>query len=84
MNRSCALIVDRIHLELTSVMIRQLPVGLVQAPPGWSYAPTRTPGRAQPVENEYVAVEAAYAVLGKPDDFPSYGWDNEYGQATIR
>jgi hypothetical protein len=26
-----------------------------------------------------VAVEAGEVVLGKPANFPSFGWDNEYG-----
>ena len=30
-----------------------------------------------------VKVPAGKVTLGKPQDFPSYGWDNEYGQAEI-
>ncbi len=29
--------------------------------------------------NPLVPVAASEVVLGKPDRFPSYGWDNEYG-----
>ncbi|ESN98975.1 hypothetical protein HELRODRAFT_162449 [Helobdella robusta] len=31
---------ERIHIETSSVLIRQLPVSLVKRPDGWSYAPT--------------------------------------------
>ena len=33
--------------------------------------------------NEFVNVPTGKVTLGKPEDFPSYGWDNEYGQAVI-
>lgn len=33
--------------------------------------------------NEFVKVTAGKVVVGKPADFPSYGWDNEYGQAEM-
>ena len=35
--------------------------------------------------NEYVLVaEAAGVTIGKPENFPSFGWDNEYGSVTQR
>ena len=46
-------------------------------------APTKA---AWPVEgedypaNEMLPVEGAEVQLGKPEDFPSFGWDNGYGQ----
>ncbi len=33
-----------------------------------------------PGPNKMVKVPTGVAVVGKPRDFPSYGWDNEYGQ----
>jgi len=33
---------ERVHLETSSVLIRQLPVAMVTTPPGWSYAPTES------------------------------------------
>lgn len=30
---------ERIHLETSSVLIRQLPVEMVEQPRGWAYAP---------------------------------------------
>lgn len=31
-----------------------------------------------------VAVPEGTAVLGKPENFPSFGWDNEYGKRVRR
>ena len=34
--------------------------------------------------NEMLQVNSTVVTFGKPWDFPSYGWDNEYGQASRR
>lgn len=34
--------------------------------------------------NELVTVEAKEVKLGKPADFPTFGWDNEYGQRSYQ
>lgn len=80
---------DRIHLETSSVLIRELPERLVQQPAAWPLpAPMRAttgdgiPGPDSFPENGFVTVEAGTARLGKPHDFPSFGWDNEYGAET--
>jgi 5-histidylcysteine sulfoxide synthase len=71
----------RIHLETSSVLIRQLPLRLVNEPAGWTLGPHAA---STPVpENSLVAVSGASVTLGKPRDFPSFGWDNEYGHATL-
>ena len=31
----------------------------------------------------FVKVPAGKVTIGKPRDFPSYGWDNEYGQCQM-
>ena len=33
---------ERVHLETSSVLIRQLPVAMVTTPPGWNYAPSES------------------------------------------
>jgi 5-histidylcysteine sulfoxide synthase len=85
---------ERIHLETSSVLMRELPVRLVQRPPFFvplhptarSYeAADKIPWRAPEAGRDYPAnswrnVAAGTSVIGKPRDFPSYGWDNEYGQ----
>jgi 5-histidylcysteine sulfoxide synthase/putative 4-mercaptohistidine N1-methyltranferase len=81
---------ERIHLETSSVLIRELPIHLVCPPEAWPHlhpsALGERPG-ADPVpgvdypRNPFRAVPAGDVTIGKPDDFPSYGWDSEYGQS---
>lgn len=66
---------ERIHLETSSVLIRQHQLEYVQPHPAWQ--PCRKSGDA-PV-NEMVTVPAGKVVLGKNKTDPVYGWDNEYG-----
>ncbi|XP_046339628.2 uncharacterized protein LOC124120813 [Haliotis rufescens] len=72
---------ERIHLETSSVLIRQLPIHLVSKPEGWTYGPVKSGSSA--TENSLISVETHDITIGKPKNFPSYGWDNEYGQAEI-
>lgn len=66
---------ERIHLETSSVLIRQLPLELLM--PGLFGA--RCPESGTAPENELIPVAGATMRLGKPSDHPLYGWDNEYG-----
>lgn len=66
---------ERIHLETSSVLIRQLP--LEDLTPGlFGY---RCPITGDAPDNELIPVSGAIVNLGKPLDYPLYGWDNEYG-----
>ena len=67
---------ERIHLETSSVLIRQHDLKHVRAHPAWE--PQRISGAA-PV-NVLVDVPAGEVCLGKDFDDPFYGWDNEYGR----
>ncbi|WP_370514653.1 5-histidylcysteine sulfoxide synthase [Endozoicomonas sp. OPT23] len=67
---------ERIHLETSSVLIRQLPVSYVQPHPYWQ--PCQSYGTAP--ENKLVEHPGGHQSLGKDYDDPLYGWDNEYGQ----
>jgi len=75
---------EGIHLETSSVLFRELPAHCLKKPIWWpAYHPSTTPkdaaaAAAHPA-NEMLAVEAGDVTLGKPLDFPSFGWDNEYG-----
>ncbi|MDR3630238.1 MAG: 5-histidylcysteine sulfoxide synthase [Desulfocapsaceae bacterium] len=66
---------ERIHLETSSVLIRQLPIDQVVAHPFWEICPES----GEPPENRLIAVEGGKISLGKPAGHPLYGWDNEYG-----
>ena len=67
---------ERIHLETSSVLHRQMPLELVQEIDDFkiynssSAAPT----------NSLVSIPASKVVLGKKKDDVYYGWDNEYGE----
>jgi len=66
---------ERIHLETSSVLIRQLPLDEVVSNHFGETCPVR--GKA-PV-NEFLDVLGAEMTLGKSQDDAFYGWDNEYG-----
>ncbi len=70
---------ERIHLETSSVLIRQHALKYVKPHPAW--APCRTSAAAP--ENELLAVPASDVRLGRDIDDPVvYGWDNEFGRHT--
>lgn len=66
---------ERIHLETSSVLIRQLPIDQVVTLPLWEIC--REAG--EPPVNQLLPVPGGKVVLGKPENHPFYGWDNEYG-----
>ncbi len=74
---------ERIHLETSSVLIRELPIEHVTRPAQWppfQGIETSTRSAPTPDDNSFIAVPAGKVKLGKPEDWPSFGWDNEYGQ----
>lgn len=74
---------ERIHFETSSVLIRQMPIELVKKPLGWKDGPITT---GDPVlSNPLIEIRTERAVnMGKPENFPSYGWDNEYGKWNVK
>ena len=66
---------ERIHLETSSVLIRQHELKQVKPHPDW--LPCLQSGPA-PV-NDWVNIAAGSVSLGKDKQSPYYGWDNEYG-----
>lgn len=90
---------NRIHIETSSVLIRQLPLEFLQCPSVWHYAPTNASMKlciftevhiilcvlVIPIgENELITVPAGKVKFGKPKEFPSYGWDCEYGEVNMK
>ncbi len=67
---------ERIHLETSSVLIRQLPIDQVQQLPFWAICPDS----GQPPANQLLNVAGGAVNLGKSKNSPIYGWDNEYGR----
>ena len=74
---------ERIHLETSAVLIHQLPIDAVTRPEGWTYAPSHAASPEAAPVNALITVPAGRATLGKPRDFPSFGWDNEYGRRDV-
>jgi 5-histidylcysteine sulfoxide synthase len=66
---------SRIHIETSSVLIRQLPLEYLQPIPGWV---TCSSTAAAP-DNILIKVQGRAIELGKTFQSPLYGWDNEYG-----
>ena len=67
---------ERIHLETSSILIRELPLDMVKPHPVWSKICTESGPAPQ---NELIAFGSGAVELGKSKTNPIYGWDNEYG-----
>jgi 5-histidylcysteine sulfoxide synthase/putative 4-mercaptohistidine N1-methyltranferase len=81
---------ERIHIETSSVLIRELPAHLVERHPAWP-APHPSAAGERPLEPPADAVPALRlvdlpsgdATIGKSRDWPTFGWDNEYGRRVV-
>ncbi len=67
---------ERIHVETSSVLIRQLPIKFVKNISDWKIC---TDSSISP-QNELINVQGAKVVIGKSKDDDFYSWDNEYGK----
>ncbi|WP_205067543.1 5-histidylcysteine sulfoxide synthase [Pantoea coffeiphila] len=68
---------ERIHLETSSVLMRQLPIEWVKTQPHWPACTEARHDRLAVPENSLIAVAGGRVTQGKTDQ--TYGWDNEYG-----
>ncbi|MGA7178001.1 MAG: 5-histidylcysteine sulfoxide synthase [Thiobacillaceae bacterium] len=66
---------ERIHLETSSVLIRQTELKHLKPHPFWSLCP----GSGAAPRNELLPVPGGKVTLGKERYHNQYGWDNEYG-----
>ena len=71
---------ERIHLETSSVLIRQLPIESVQAHPDWPICKCAQQGPA--ADNELIEVTGGKVHQGRQQPSSTYGWDNEYGSLS--
>ena len=69
---------ERIHLETSAVLIRELPLDRVKPHKIWSNICTET--GVAPM-NELIEVPGGKVAYGKDKSNPLYGWDNEFGHA---
>ena len=70
---------ERIHLETSSVLIRQLDLSKVKPHTEFPHCEER--GDAP--ENELLSVRGGTVRLGKDKNHKLYGWDNEYGTVEL-
>uniref|UniRef100_A0A7S2RWC3 Sulfatase-modifying factor enzyme-like domain-containing protein n=1 Tax=Mucochytrium quahogii TaxID=96639 RepID=A0A7S2RWC3_9STRA len=85
---------DRIHLETSSVLLREMSLDSLRKPDYWpSIHPSGKTMNAvdrphvgvdYPL-NQLVSVDASTEPVhvGKPEEFPTFGWDNEYGARKV-
>ena len=66
---------ERIHIETSSVLHRQLPIEKVKPAAGFLICPESGPAP----QNAMIAIAGGAVRLGKEKNHPLYGWDNEYG-----
>lgn len=70
---------QRIHIETSSMLIRQLPVELVKKPQSWHYAKSQ----GKPPQNQMIKVEGGIVTLGKKNHDNLYGWDIDFGKREV-
>ncbi|WP_457597183.1 DinB family protein [Hydrogenimonas sp.] len=70
---------ERIHIETSSVLMRQTPLSLLRDDESWPICPYTGPAP----QNGLVAIEGATVRLGKGKGNDRYGWDNEYGTLEV-
>lgn len=71
---------ERIHLETSAVLMRELPVTLLRRPEAW---PKDAPHGAAPAAAPVTNLPPTTVQLGKDRAHPSFGWDNEYGERKV-
>ncbi len=82
---------EKIHFETSSVLMRELPIELVETPKYWAplYG-TKSSKTAKPVAGKDFPVnvwskhQGGLVSYGKPETAPSFGWDNEYGHRNSK
>jgi len=74
---------ERIHLETSSVLFRQLPLSEIKQTPLFKMCPTRRTSIEQVPAPTMIDIPEGLAVLNKKSSDATYGWDNEYGDSKI-
>lgn len=70
---------QRIHIETSSMLLRQLPLEALKAPSHWDYCPSM----GKPPQREMIKVDGGKVNLGITLDHPFYGWDVDYGSQEV-
>ena len=79
---------ERIHLETSSVIMRQMPLDELRHGPDLTAEEQKLWGscrsHGEPPTNDWLPIEAGTVRLGKDEADATYGWDNEYGVEEVR
>jgi 5-histidylcysteine sulfoxide synthase len=70
---------SRIHLETSSMLLRQLPIDKLKCPQRWNYAPSN----GEIPDNQMREIPGGVVKLGKNQDDLTFGWDSEYGNLEV-
>ena len=73
---------EKIHFETSSVLMRELPIELVETPKYWApiSSVNKLPaGKDIEMNNQWINIKGEKISYGKNRDVPSFGWDNTYG-----
>ncbi|HVK61399.1 MAG TPA: 5-histidylcysteine sulfoxide synthase [Bdellovibrionales bacterium] len=71
---------ERIHLETTSALLRELPIEYVERPKDFAPLAATLPTAHR---ESWIPIELGIARLGRPPTFKAYHWDNEHGTAIV-
>lgn len=71
---------EKIHFETSSVLIRELPIDLVETPKYWPELIEDNRAISSAPKNSWVKFNEQTIKYGKDKNHPTFGWDNEYGQ----
>ena len=72
---------ERIHFETSTVLIRELPIEFVRPPASWPTLLVEQKDRNS-IENPMIQLDESIVKIGKPTNWLSFGWDNEYGSES--
>lgn len=79
---------EKIHFETSSVLMRELPIELVETPKYWAplHPSFKTKNESQDSSSNlnWIEHDQQKVNLGKPSSEKSFGWDNEYGQRSVQ
>lgn len=80
---------EKIHFETSSVLIRELPIEIVETPKYWtpmhpSYKNTKDLKPQKVTTSAWLTFEGGKSQIGKKSTEPSFGWDNEYGFREVK
>ena len=75
---------ERIHVETSSALLRELPLAVLRQPESWPDLHASAAGQSPAPSNPLVSVPAGRVTIGKPGAEPLFGWDNEYGQRHVQ